>query len=254
MKEYRISKSESRFLSLFRRFRVETLWVEVRKREKDYIPAFIYVPSTFALSNRKFIYKTKLTKIAPVYTIAPVPALEDAFIFEAYSAERDKTLSFLINKQDLIDFINNDWEKEFLISRLKQRARFPASVILPSNYSQTEAKRLYSKLHYGEGVKKDAYMFDVDVALLERDNGELDFVSLLEYKTGRELSYQKDYLTYNEIVGYRFLSKLYRTLLVVGERSFKVYNFTGDDRDYIGSVSQERLEDFLREAIYSPSL
>ena len=234
--EYQLSYSELNFLNVFRTFRVETLWVEVRK-DPDRIVSFVYVPSG---KPAEFIFTSKLSQIAPVYEL--IPLSEELFVFGAKNKNL-QTLRSVITKDELLSIVNANFNKKFLRELLKKKVCFVGSVKdhFPKTYHPLTAKRLYSSLH--TEAKRDAYLFDVDVALLEA--GGKDFTFLIEYKTGREILYRKDYLTYNERVGYSFLSKLYRTLLVVGENSFSVYDFWGRGEELIDNVKKEHLESFL---------
>jgi len=247
MEIYKQSQREIRFITLFRRFQVETLWVEVRK-DPDRIVAFIHIPSG---KDANFIFHTKLTQIAPVYSILPVDE-GNIFFFGAETKKNGKSyrLRTLITREDLFDFINSDWDRNVIRNVIRERLSIVYSSgteILPTYYNQTKAKRLYSCLHQDRRVKKDAYMFDVDVALLQV--GGRDFVSLIEYKHGNEILYRKDIVSYNERVGYSFLSQYYRTLLIVGTNSFSVYDFTGFHEELIDKVKRENLEDFLSEIL-----
>jgi len=239
--KYSLSLSEMKFISLFRRFRVETIWVEVRK-DPDRIVSFIYIPSG---KNSDFIFTTKLLKIAPVFVLYPVN--KDSFVFGTTIVNSTiRSFRTVVSREELLTFINEDWDREFLKERLSQKPLLffeKGREVFPKGYSQLRAKKLYSDLHLE--AKRDAYMFDVDVALLESQ--ETDFLALLEYKHGRN-----DFVTYNERVGYSFLKDLYRTLLVVGSSSFSVYDFRGHDEELIGKVTRENLEEFLAEILSEP--
>lgn len=239
MRDYKLSVSELSFLSIFRRFRVESLWVEVRKEERDRIAAFVYIPSG---RPADFIFSCRLTRIAPVYEL--IPLSKELFVFGAKD-RRGRTLRSLIDRRELLEIIDADFDRSFLRSLFERKVCMMGEMTtyFPPTYSPLEKKRLYSHLH--REAKRNAYLFDVDVALIER--GGEDFVYLIEYKNGRELLYRKDILTYNERIGYRFLSKEYRTLLIVGERSFSVYDFNGDFEELIDNVKRENLESFLLE-------
>ncbi len=237
MRSYKLSRSELKFVSIFRTLKVESLWVEVRKGEKDRIAAFIYVPSG---RPSDFIFSCKLTNIAPVYEVLPLS--EETFLFGARN-KQGKVLKSVITRSELLDFIDADFSPAYLKQVLEKKVCLIGNMgtYYPSVYNPLVAKRLYSSLH--TEAKADAYLFDVDVALLEK--GGRDFIYLIEYKTGREALYRGDLLTYNERVGYKFLSREYRTLLVVGENSFSVYDFDGNSEELIDNVKREHLEDFL---------
>jgi len=239
LRSYKLSPSELSFLSIFRTFRVESLWTEVRKDGGDRIAAFVYIPSG---RPADFVFSCRLTRIAPVYEL--IPLSENQFIFGVKN-RKGEILRTVVDREFLIETINEDFDREFLKERFKKSICIAGRMLtyFPPTYNPFSAKRLYSFLH--TQAKRDAYLFDIDVALVER-NGE-DFIYLIEYKSGREFLYRKDILTYNERIGYRFLSREYRTLLVVGERSFSVYDFNGDSEELIDNVKRENLETFLLE-------
>jgi len=234
---YSISKREIQFLNLFRRFRVETLWVEVRENP-DRIVSFIYVPSG---RDYSFIFRTKLREIAPIFVLLPFGS--DAFRFEVLD-RKGRRISTVLTKWEILQLINNDWDtgkvKDLLASK-------PLLLVekgieyYPKTYDSFKAKRIYSNLHFK--AKKDAYMFDIDVALMERT--DKDFVALLEYKHGRETDYNRDYLSYNEKVGYSILKDYYKTFLVVGTNSFSIYELSGFDYFLVAKTSREKLEEEL---------
>ena len=83
-----------KFISLFRRLRVETLWVEVRK-DPDRIVSFIYIPSG---RNSDFIFTTKLRQIAPVFVL--YPAGGNSFFFgTTLLKDRRKSFRTVLTKE-----------------------------------------------------------------------------------------------------------------------------------------------------------
>ena len=233
---YLLSRRELSFITIFQNFRVETLWVEVRSRNgKDEIVSFIYVPSGKG-GDLDFV---GLRKIAPVFLLYPVSS--DLFVLGTGTEKGG--FRTVVSEEELLTLIDEDWNTEVVKEFLTQKPTFlfrKGKEVFPKTYDQLRAKRMYSVLH--RKAKRDAYMFDVDVALLKA--GDRDFVSLLEYKHDKG-----DRLSYNERIGYAFLSQNYPVLLVRGTDSFTVSRIKGWEEEFLGKATRETLEDFIEEVL-----